>query len=82
MKTIKDLTVRMVFRVGIGNVEVTDAIFNGLNKISEEGSYSDDDMNRTKDNEILSAWDWLVSNINSDDAMDTEYEIEDLEEHP
>ena len=78
MKTIKDLTVKMTFNVGLRDIEVSDAVFNGINKIQEEGSYSDNDMNRTRDSEILAAWDWLGSNINSDDAMDTEYEIEDL----
>lgn len=78
MKTIKDLTVRMTFNVGFQDVEVSESVFNGLNKIAEKGSYSDSDMNRTKDQEILNAWDWLSSNISTDDAMDIEYEVEDL----
>lgn len=78
MKTIKDLTVRMTFNVGFQDVEVSESVFNGLNKIAEKGSCSDYDMNRTKDQEILNAWDWLGSNISTDDAMDTEYEVEDL----
>ncbi|SHE57871.1 hypothetical protein [Dysgonomonas macrotermitis] len=78
MKTIKELTVKMTFRVGLENVEVSDVVFNGLNKIEEQGNFSDDKMNISKDQEMLTAWDWLGRNIDSNDAMDTEYEIEDF----
>lgn len=80
MKTIKDLTVRMTVRAGLGDVQVSDSVFRGLDKIADKGEITDGEANMSKDKDIIEAWEWLGSNINSGDAFSWEYEIEDLEE--
>lgn len=80
MKTIKDITVRMTFRAGLGDVTVSDSVFRGLDKIADKGEISDIEANMSKDKDIIEAWEWLGSNIEIGDAFSWEYEIEDLEE--
>lgn len=80
MKTVKDLTVKLTFRAGLGGAKVSDSVFRGLKKIADNGEITDSDANLTKDQDIIEAWEWLGNNINSDDAFSWEYEIEDLEE--
>lgn len=80
MKYINDLTVKMTFRVGLGELNVSESVFNGLNKIADKGEISESEANMTKDTEVIDAFEWLGSNINSGDAFSWEYEIEDLEE--
>lgn len=38
MKNIKDLTIKVTYRVGLGNVEVPDEVYNELAKAYDEGS--------------------------------------------
>lgn len=78
MKTIKDLTVKMTFRVGLADLKVSDSIMDGLEKISEMNNIDDMDIGMTKDKNIQEAWEWLSNNISDDDAFSWEYEIEDL----
>lgn len=78
MKKIKNLTVRMTFRAGLGDVTVSDSVYRGLDKIADKGEIDDNEANRSKDKDIIEAWEWLGSNINSGDALSWEYEIEDL----
>ena len=65
------------FHVELEDIEVSDEIYRGLEKISEGFSISCSDVIRDKD--ILAAFDWLCDNIHSSDAMDWEYEV-DIEE--
>lgn len=37
MKNIKDLTIKVTYRVGLGNVEVPDEVYNELAKAYDEG---------------------------------------------
>lgn len=78
MKAIKDLTVQVTYRVGLGNLEVSDNIYNGLIKIAHRVSISDDEANMTKDKDVQAAFEWLTDNIRENDAMSLEYEIDDL----
>lgn len=78
MANIKDLTVKMTIRVGLQDIEVSDRVKSGLEKIFDIGEFSDDDANRSKDNDIIAAFDWLNSNIHNSDALDVEYDIEEL----
>ena len=41
MKTIKDLDVKVTYRVGLGDVEASDEVFEQLNKIAENGGEID-----------------------------------------
>jgi hypothetical protein len=65
MKTIKDLTVKVTYRAGLGNVTVPDDVYLALVEMFESG-----------ESECVS--DWLSDNIHEEDGYDFEYEIEDL----
>ena len=70
MKTIKDLRVTVKYTVGYGNLEVPDDVYEQLMNNSE---FSCTDFDRGE------AMDWLADNIREEDAMDWEYEIDDIE---
>lgn len=78
MKRIKDLTVRVNYRMGLMDLEVPDNVYDGLIKISEKISVSADEVDMAKDKDMQAAFEWLSYNINEDDSMSFEYEIEDL----
>lgn len=78
MKIIKNLTVKMTYRVGLGNVEVPDDVYDSLAKCYDEGG--DVPMPNESDEDSAEASEWLSDNIREADAMDWEYEIEDFEE--
>ncbi|MDR1716524.1 MAG: hypothetical protein LBS20_11840 [Prevotella sp.] len=78
MKAIKDLTVQVTYRVGLGNLKVSDDIYNGLIKIADKISISDNEANMTKDKDMQAAFEWLTDNIKENDAMSWEYQVEDL----
>lgn len=78
MKAIKDLTVKITFRVGLQNLKVSDSIMDGLEKIYEMNNIDDTDVGLTKDKNIQEAWEWLSSNISDNDAFSWGYEIEEL----
>ena len=78
MKKIKNLTVKMTYRVGLGNVEVPDDVDDSLAKCYDEGG--DVPMPNESDEYSAEASEWLSDNIREADAMDWEYEIEDFEE--
>ena len=80
MANIKDLTVKMTIRVGLQDIEVSDRVKIGLEKMSNIGEFTDDDANRTRDNDLIAAFDWLNSNINDEDAIDIAYDIEEFTE--
>ena len=61
----------MTYRVGLGNVEVPDDVYDSLAKCYDEGG----DVPMPKE-----ASEWLADNIREADAMDWEYEIEDFAE--
>ncbi|RGV56524.1 hypothetical protein DWW00_22715 [Bacteroides fragilis] len=78
MKIIKNLTVKMTYRVGLGNVEVPDDVYDFFAKCYDEGG--DVPMPNESDEDSAEAYEWLSDNIREADAMDWEYEIEDFEE--
>jgi len=81
MKTIKDLTVQVTYTTGLGNVDVSDKVMRGLEKIQDE-HYGKIDINtytRENDKDIAAAIDWIRDNIEEKDAYDFEYEIIDCE---
>lgn len=75
MKNIKDLTIKVTYRVGLGNVEVTDEVYNELAKAYDEGG----DVPEW-DDELENAKEWLSDNIREADAMEWEYEIDDFQD--
>ena len=63
------------FRVGLGNVEVPDEVYNELAKAYDEGG----DVPEW-DDELENAKEWLSDNIREADAMEWEYEIDDFQD--
>ena len=79
MAEIADLTVRVTYTVGLGDLKVSDSVYMGLCKIQDEGSsISSDTGNLASDKDILSAYDWLTSYIIEKDSYYWEYEIIDM----
>lgn len=78
MKTIKGLTVKVTYRVSLGNVEVSDDAYEALGECYDKGG--DVPMPNESDEDSAEASEWLSDNIREADAMDWEYEIEDFEE--
>jgi len=74
MKTVKDLTVEVKYRVGLGNVEVPDDVFEQLVEAADNW----DRIDPTMMNKYVEAAEWLTENIRERDCMDWEYEIEDI----
>ena len=73
MKTIKYLNVKVTYKVGLGNIEVSDKVFKQLNEIAEKGLEIDGmGMDYTEASE------WLRDNIRERDCCDLNYEIEEL----
>jgi hypothetical protein len=75
MRTIKDLTVKLTFEVGFGDVEVSDEVYKGLVEIEQEGY----DVNNLSD-AVARANDWLNYNVKVEDAYEWEYEVEVIDE--
>ena len=75
MKNIKDLTIKVTYRVGLGNAEVPDEVYNELAKAYDEGG----DVPEW-DDELENAKEWLSDNIREADAMEWEYEIDDFQD--
>lgn len=75
MKKIKDLTIKVTYRVGLSDVEVPDEVYDELAKAYDEGG----DVPEW-DYELENANEWLLDNIRQEDAMDWEFEIDEFEE--
>jgi hypothetical protein len=72
MRTIKNLYVKVTYTVGLEDVEVSDEVFEQLDKMADYG-FSVEDCESSKYPE---AFDWLAYNIREKDAMDWAYEVE------
>lgn len=72
MRTIKNLYVKVTYTVGLEDVEVSDEVFEQLDKMADYG-FSVEDCESSKYPE---AFDWLSDNIRERDAMDWAYEVE------
>lgn len=79
MKTIKDLTIKVTYRVGLGNVKVSDEVYDALGECYDKGGDVSEVSTCTTD-KVSIASEWLSDNIREADAMNWEYEIEDFEE--
>jgi predicted metal-dependent HD superfamily phosphohydrolase len=66
----------MKFRVELGDVEVSDKVYRGLEKISEELAITDNEGARSNDPDIVDAFEWLNDNIHDGDACNWEYEVD------
>lgn len=77
MKKVKDLTVKVTYKVGLGNVEIPENVYDQL----LEAYYSNEEID-TSEIEKMEAAEWLSNNIKESDCMDWKAEIEELEVSP
>lgn len=69
---LSDLDVTVTYRVGLGNIEVSDKVLRGLEKMQSpryDGC----------DNEVIGAEEWLSANIGEFDACELDYQINNVE---
>lgn len=78
MKVINDLTIVVTYTVGLGNVEVSDEVYEALSSCYDEGGEVSPD---SFDKHAQIASEWLSDNIHEADAMNLEYEIVDFDEN-
>lgn len=75
MKKIKNISVTVTYKVGLGGLNVPEDVFKQLNEIHDKGIEVDgSDMKYTE------ALEWINKNIKERDCMDWSCEIEELEE--
>ena len=77
MVTIKDLTVKVTYRVGLGEVEMPKKVHQQLLEASDNG----DEIEMGNISKYPDAYDWLSDNIRECDCMDWEAEIEEVSEN-
>jgi hypothetical protein len=77
MVTIKDLTVKVTYRVGLGEVEMPEKVHQQLLEASENG----DEIEMGGISKYPDAYEWLSDNIRERDCMDWSAEIEDVSEN-
>lgn len=75
MKTVKDLTVRVTYEVGLGDVEMPIEVYNQILE-SEENGHTIDGMSSA--GAYLEASDWLGKHITERDCMEWKAEIIEL----
>ena len=78
MKTIKEINVETRFQVGLGDVEVSDQVFEGLCLIYDNGRIQDSEGTSSSDEKISAAFEWLTVYIKEADAFEWSYEINDM----
>ncbi len=74
MITVKDLTVKVTYRVGLGDVEMPQDVYDQINEAADNG----DEISISGLSEYPEALEWLSSNIREGDCMDWVAEIEDI----
>jgi hypothetical protein len=77
MVTIKDLTVKVTYRVGLGEVEMPEKVHQQLLEASENG----DEIEMGGISKYPDAYEWLSDNIRERDCMDWSAEIEEVSEN-
>lgn len=75
---IKNLYVKVIYHVGLSDVEVSDELYEALQHLADCGTTSDTFLGL--DEQVNTATEWLGDNICEDDACDLEYEITDMDE--
>lgn len=75
MKLIKDLTVTVTYTVGLGDVEVSDEMFEKLQNLETDTL----DTNTLLSDDKSEVMEWLSNTITESDAYEWSYEIIDCE---
>lgn len=76
MKEIKELYITVTYLVALKNTSVSDSVHEGLEKISNELGFTDDDAQLTTDQNIIDAYEWLGENVKHSDAWYSQFEVE------
>ena len=74
MKTIKDLDVKVTYRVGLGDVKVSEKVYEQLYEIYAK----DKEVDIMAMSDYPEASEWLRNNIREADCCDLEYSISEL----
>ena len=74
MKTVKDLTISVKYRVGLGDVDMPQNVYDQLVEASENGDEIDPCDNR----KYSDAAEWLSDNIKERDCMEWSAEVDDI----
>ncbi|MDY3852449.1 MAG: hypothetical protein SO013_06110 [Prevotella sp.] len=74
MKTIKDLTVKVTYTVGLSDVQVSDVVYDALEFLADLGETNCDHIDDGE--EVGRAFEWLTNHIREDDACDWSYEVD------
>ncbi len=75
---IEDLTIKVTYKVGLGNVEMPKKVYDQLLLASEK--FAEIDQTMIKE-EYKEAADWLRKNIKEADCMDWVAEVEEISEY-
>lgn len=78
MKTINDITVKVTYTVSLGSIEVDDEIYEAICNSYDNNLQLGSDC-FIGEIDAVEASEWLNDHIRESDAMDWEYEIEDLD---
>ena len=76
MKNIKDLTVKVTYEVGLGDLEMPIEVYNEIQEADENGN--DIEMNSLK---YPNAEQWLSQNIKESDCMEWKAEVIEMLEN-
>lgn len=72
--TIKDLTVKVTYTVGLSDVEVSEDVYKALDALADRGETNRDLVD--EDEQIGRAFEWLSDHIHESDALDWNYEVD------
>ena len=72
--TIKDLTVKVTYTVGLSDVEVSDKVYEALQYLADRGETNCNLVDA--DEQIGTAFEWLTDHIHERDALDWNYEVD------
>jgi hypothetical protein len=75
---VEDLTIKVTYKVGLGNIEMPEEVYKQLWIASEKWAEIDPTMLQK---DYREAADWLHENIKEADCMDWVAEVEDISEH-
>jgi hypothetical protein len=75
---VKDLTIKVTYKVGLGDVEMPKKVYEQLLLASEKWAEIDPTIMKE---EYREASDWLSENIKEDDCMDWVAEVDEISEH-
>ena len=74
MKTVKDLTISVKYRVGLGDVDMPQKVYDQLVEAAENG----DEIEPMDSRKYADAAEWLSDNVKERDCMEWYAEVDDI----